>query len=275
MFVTRSMVSTCLASSACRKLIRQQRTAQDEWVDEAQVVGVDAYRDGWVAAVVAVPVGDPVAGPVGGPGNRPISQVRWELYPRFETLLHAYPDAHVAVDIPLELPTSGRRPCEDEARAFLGSARSSIFYTPPWWTLTAYRLDGPHPRGVGVSIQTWNILPKVHEAMSARSATRHPRVGEVHPECSFRAMAGATKRNPGLVRTQLASKKTGLGVGQRLNLLRDRGAVSIPDLGGAPAGPAVDDLLDAVAAAWTAQRWRAGSADLIRFGSPASGQILA
>jgi predicted RNase H-like nuclease len=201
--------------------------------------------------------------------------VRWELYPRFETLLHAYPDAHVAVDIPLELPTSGRRPCEDEARAFLGSARSSIFYTPPWWTLTAYRLDGPHPRGVGVSIQTWNILPKVHEAMSARSATRHPRVGEVHPECSFRAMAGATKRNPGLVRTQLASKKTGLGVGQRLNLLRDRGAVSIPDLGGAPAGPAVDDLLDAVAAAWTAQRWRAGSADLIRFGSPASGQILA
>ena len=102
--------------------------------------------------------------------------------------------AHVAVDIPLELPTSGRRPCEDEARAFLGSARSSIFYTPPWWTLTAYRLDGPHPRGVGVSIQTWNILPKVHEAMSARSATRHPRVGEVHPECSFRAMAGATKR---------------------------------------------------------------------------------
>jgi predicted RNase H-like nuclease len=260
------MGSTCLASSACRKLIRQQRTAQDDWVDGAQVVGVDAYRDGWVAAVLAGPLDDPV--------NRPASEVRWELFERFEALLHAYPNAHIAVDIPLELPTAGRRLCEDEARAFLGSARSSIFYTPPWWTLTAYRLDGPHPRGVGVSIQTWNILPKVHEAMNARSASGHPLVSEVHPECSFRAMAGATKREPGLA-PALASKKTGLGVGQRLNLLRDRAAVTIPGLGTAPAGPGVDDLLDAAAAAWTARRWRAGSADLIRFGSPASGQILA
>lgn len=231
-------------------------------MDGARVVGVDGYRDGWVAAILDD------AGP--GSGN----EVRWTIYPRFETLLRAHPDAHVAVDIPLGLPGHGRRPCEDEARSFLGPARSSIFYTPPSWVLTAYRLDRPHPRGVGVSIQTWNILPKVQEAMAALSITGHPHVSEVHPECSFRALAGATKRHPAIAAAALASKKTGRGVGQRLSLLRDPGRVTIPDLGTAPEGPGVDDLLDAVAAAWTARRWRAGSAELIRFGSPASGEIL-
>jgi predicted RNase H-like nuclease len=257
------MDSTCLPTSACRKLIRQQRTAQDEQVDGAKVVGVDGWRDGWVAAELP------------GSGSGPPDVVHWRLYPEFESLLRAYPDAHVAVDIPLALPAHGRRPCEDEARAFLGPARSSIFYTPPRWVFTDYPLDGPHPRGIGVSIQTWNILPKVREAMASVVATGHPRVSEVHPECSFRAMAGATKGNPRVAAAQLASKQTGRGVGQRLTLLRDCAGMTIPDLDTVPAGPGLDDLLDAVAAAWTARRWRAASADLIRFGSPASGQILA
>ncbi len=231
-------------------------------MSEAQVVGVDGYRDGWVAAILDG------AGP--GPGG----DVRWVVYRRFESLLRAYPGAHIGVDIPLGLPSRGRRACEDEARAFLGPARSSIFYTPPWWILTAYRLDGPHPRGIGVSIQTWNILPKVREAMDALAVTGHPHVSEVHPECSFRAMAGATMQHPAATSARLATKKTGRGVGERCQLLRDRAEMIMPDLSTAPAGPGIDDLLDAVAAAWTAQRWRAGSEELIRFGSPASGQIL-
>ncbi len=232
-------------------------------MDGAQVIGVDGCRDGWVAAAID------------GAGSGAGDGVRWSVYPRLESLLQACPDAHIAVDIPLGLSGRARRPCEEEARAFLGPARSSIFYSPPWWILTAYRLDGAHPRGVGVSIQTWNILDKVQEAMDAVSVTGHPHVSEVHPECSFRAMAGATKRHPSAAAIELASKKTGRGAGQRLDLLRNRAGVSIPDLGTAPTGPGVDDLLDAVAAAWTARRWRAGSAELIRFGSPASGEILA
>jgi predicted RNase H-like nuclease len=221
------------------------------------VVGVDGYRDGWVAAALTD------------------GQISWSIHEDLHAVLTAHPQARIGVDVPIGLPIDGeRRVCDLAAREFLGRARSSIFFTPPRRILDLWRHDAKHPVGEGVARQTWNILPKIAEvdSMLARHPGRRRRVAEVHPECSFRAMAGATKSAPHPPGAFLASKKTGLGAGQRLWLLHSAG-LTLPDLIDAP-GPALDDLLDAAAAAWTAQRWRTRPDVLIRFGSPASGEIL-
>ena len=71
------------------------------------------------------------------------------------------------------------------------------------------------------------------------------RVIEVHPELSFREMAGAPLE---------LSKKSEDGIQHRRALLAAAG-IHIPDDLQSVGGVAVDDLLDAAAAAWTAHRY--------------------
>jgi predicted RNase H-like nuclease len=135
------------------------------------------------------------------------------------------------------------------ARSRLGAQRSSVFFAPP----TAVLAAGSHAEAsvlsraagsVGVSIQTWNIVPKIAEALSCAD----PRLVEVHPELSFRALGRVT-----------ASKKSPAGHAERLALLQSwlpSAAVPRPRPGGASA----DDCLDALACAWTAARWASGTA---------------
>jgi predicted RNase H-like nuclease len=189
------------------------------------VLGVDGCPGGWVGALVRG------------------STVSWHVGSLAALL--ALPAAVVAIDIPLALPVDGtRRACEVEAKARLGAARSSVFFAPPLPVLEARdhaqaselsRAAG----SVGVSIQTWNIVPKIREAV----ASDDPRLLEVHPELSFRAMGPVT-----------ASKKTADGQAQRRRLLGDP---VLPRI--APA----NDLLDALACAWTGRRWLDGSAEVL------------
>ncbi|MBM4374493.1 MAG: DUF429 domain-containing protein [Deltaproteobacteria bacterium] len=74
-----------------------------------------------------------------------------------------------------------------------------------------------------------------------------PRVIEVHPEASFRQLAGDHLR---------ASKKSYNGMMQRLELLSAAGIVLPKQL--SIGRVAVDDVLDAAAAAWTANRHALG-----------------
>jgi predicted RNase H-like nuclease len=76
-----------------------------------------------------------------------------------------------------------------------------------------------------------------------------PRVIEVHPEASFRELAGAPLR---------ATKKTYDGMMLRLELLASAGIELPKQL--AIGRVAVDDVLDAAAAAWTANRHALGAA---------------
>ena len=151
----------------------------------------------------------------------------------------------VAIDIPLALPVDGRRrACEVVARERLGRQRSSIFFAPPSAVLTArdHAEASAFSRAagsVGVSVQTWHIVPKIAEAL----ACDDPRLLEVHPELSFRAMGPIT-----------ASKKTAAGQAERRALL---GNPSLPRL----APP--DDCLDALACAWTGRRWLRGEAEVL------------
>ncbi|KQU44279.1 hypothetical protein ASG84_13355 [Rhodococcus sp. Leaf278] len=167
-----------------------------------------------------------------------------------EVLEHTRDCARVGVDMPLSLPADGYRISELEAKAFLGPARSSIFHTPVAGVLDAATYEqacalSRKITGKAISKQTWHILPAVQ---AWRDAEFDPDIYvEVHPECSFRAMSPATT---------FTSKKSGRGVGQRLAAL-ERWSEYL-DLADLPAGPAVDDFLDAAAAAWSARRFHAG-----------------
>jgi predicted RNase H-like nuclease len=79
--------------------------------------------------------------------------------------------------------------------------------------------------------------------------TDDPLVVEVHPEVSFRELAGA----------DLGDKKTWNGLMARRQALATSG-IEIPErLPEAPGVPA-DDVLDAAVAAWSAERYASGRA---------------
>jgi predicted RNase H-like nuclease len=78
------------------------------------------------------------------------------------------------------------------------------------------------------------------------------RVIETHPEVSFALMSGST----------LASKKTTAGAAQRMRALEAWVDV-IAALGNVPVGVPMDDALDALACAWSAQRFAAGDAEVL------------
>ncbi len=74
---------------------------------------------------------------------------------------------------------------------------------------------------------------------------------EVHPEVCFATMAGRPLANP---------KSTWAGVEERRRILADVGIEIPAELTQAGAVAAVDDVLDAAAASWTASRFVVGRA---------------
>jgi predicted RNase H-like nuclease len=98
--------------------------------------------------------------------------------------------------------------------------------------------------GAGVSAQAFALRRKLLEV---DAWVRHAGVTvvEVHPEVSFAGLAG---------RPLLESKRTWAGVVRRRRLLAEAGIVLDDDLGPAGSAAAVDDILDAAIAAWTARR---------------------
>ena len=217
-----------------------QSVGVDNPNERIDVVGVDGWRGGWVAAAVT---------PAG---------LQWSTHPTFAGLLDAFPAAHVGVDMPIGLPAQGYRACDLAARVFLGRARSSIFLTPTRAQVGQWFPGAAHPIGIGISRQTWNLLPKIVELdeILADRPENADRVAEVHPECSFRMLAPEIRFD---------SKKTARGVGQRLTTLRRWR--ELPDLTDAPAGVPTDDVLDAAVVAWTTQRWFERVDSLHTFGS--------
>lgn len=204
------------------------------------VLGVDGCPGGWVGARVVE------------------GELTWHTG-RFADLLRL--DAEVvAVDIPIGLPDGAtRRRADVEARALLGAQRSSVFFVPPRVVLDAptqaeATLLSRAAGSVGVSVQTFHILAKVAEvdALLQDDPALRDRVLEVHPEVSLRRMCGRP----------LPPKRTAAGRAQRLSVLRSwlpGLALPVPR----PGRAAPDDCLDAVACAWTAQRWVRGAAEVV------------
>jgi predicted RNase H-like nuclease len=214
------------------------------------------------AGVDGVPGGRAVAGVDGVPGGWVVARVAgghvaWSVVGSATDVLAATVGcAAVGVDIPLGLPTGvAPRACDVACARRLGRARSSVFPAPPRPVLAATTPEEAFAvarrlTGRAISLQTFHIGPKIRE-WDGVALPCH--VVEVHPEVSLRTLA------PGV---GFAPKKTARGAGQRIAAL-GRWLDVARALGDLPAGARLDDVLDALAAAWSAQRWAAGTAEVL------------
>jgi len=208
-----------------------------------RAVGVDACRGGWVAVWVAD------------------GRLNARVHKTFAELATAYPHvACIAVDIPIGLSSAGARACDKAARALLGPPRdSSVLPAPDPRLLTVPDFAAATARSMaltqkGVSRQ---VFPRVVEVDDLMTPLLQGWVVEMHPEVSFRAMAGGT--------AMAHSKSTPAGYEERRELLARTLGIRMPatKLESRDLVPkaAPDEVLDATAAAWTAQRVADGLAE--------------
>jgi predicted RNase H-like nuclease len=190
--------------------------------------GVDACRGGWVAVLVE-----------DGRYTGSLLESRFELL--LELLASA---AAIGVDIPIGLPIVGPRAADLEARKFVGPRRSSVFPTPTREALAAATYAEARSAAPWLSAQSFAIGSKILEV----DACFDDRVFEVHPEVSFVALAGR----------HLSAKRSWNGQMERRRLLGGAGLELPEHLAAGDA--AVDDVLDAAAAAWSAARKARGEA---------------
>ena len=160
-------------------------------------------------------------------------------------MLAAFADADAyGVDMPIGLPERGRRRADEAARAFVGpAAPERLLRAATAGAARAVRgaRSGSRP---GLSRQAYSLGAKILEVEPL--AGREPRIVEVHPECSFRQLAGEAVEHP---------KTTWAGFRMRVRLLEAAGVV-VPELADLP----ILDTVDAAAAAWSALRVARGEA---------------
>ena len=215
-----------------------------------KVIGVDGCKGGWVAVAKSLESGESACA----------------VFADFRgLLLFAGETDVIAVDIPigfLDEAQHGGRPCDMEARKLLGGKHASSVFSPP---VRATLAAGSYPaalrinrasssEGIGLSKQCFAIIPKMREVDDLMTPARQDRVREVHPELCFRAMNGGESIASG--------KRTKEGQDARYGLLWDHG-YRVPDelLERWPKRiVAADDILDAHAACWTAERILKGEA---------------
>jgi predicted RNase H-like nuclease len=159
----------------------------------------------------------------------------------------------IAIDIPLSFAEPGTkgRACEREGRALLGLRRSSMFDTYPQEVLGAPNHAAASALslqtvGCGIPQQSYALGNAIKEAIAF--CEHDSRFFETHPELIFANLAGP-----------LATKKSWTGIRQRLKALEQAGVflpVDFPEMDKA----AMDDVIDAAAAALAADRIALGSA---------------
>jgi predicted RNase H-like nuclease len=192
--------------------------------------GVDGCRTGWIVA----------------------TRTSVHVIERLETLVEDSTIDIIGVDMPIGLPDRWARAADTEARRFLGGRRAStVFPTPPRPLLheADYALANLGSRrlfGRGLSKQAFNLLPRLREVDELARTEPEDRLVEIHPECSFRALAGAA----------LPSKHTPGGRAARQALLRPLFGELVD---ARPPGAQVHDVLDAFAVLWSVERFRRGA----------------
>jgi predicted RNase H-like nuclease len=214
------------------------------------VAGVDGCRSGWVIALRNVRTG----------------ALSVHVVATFAAIL-SLPEAPrvIAVDIPiglLDAAVAGGRRCDRDARSLLGSPRSRSVFSPPVRAAMhatthaeASRANrASSPSSIGLSIEAYGILGKVREVDDVITAALQARVREVHPELCFYAITGHPPRY---------AKKRAAGRAERLRALAAVGFVGLPKR---VAHAARDDVIDAAAACWTAQRVHGGLGERLPVG---------
>ncbi len=212
-----------------------------------KVAGIDGAPGGWMVAAGTLDAAEPP---------------KLAFHPTLDALIAEVGStiSHIVVDMPLGLSADGNRTADRDARDRLGSRRATFFPTPVRAVLDHDDFDSANAAsrevsGRGLSMQSWNLVPKIRELDRLVEERHHRIILEGHPESSFAELAGAP----------LASKKsTPEGRDERVALLA--GAVH-PDVGRLLAAtPKRVDAIDALVLLWTARRVAAGTA--VRLGDP-------
>jgi len=214
--------------------------------------GIDRWRGGWIVArSVVSPLdeeGERSAGSAAG--TRCAPPELWAAATIDEALERLEHCEVVAIDMPLALVESGTRQAEHEVRGVLGRSARSVFTSPTRAAVDAEsqahatEINRDHG-GPGISAQAFGLFASIRELRSSLHGDRFHHWWETHPETAFTLM------NRG---TPPASKRSALGVGQRLRLLGAHYWGVDELLLASPEKVPVDDVLDAVAALWSAER---------------------
>lgn len=207
-----------------------------------QIAGIDGCQSRWLA-IAHVPGSSSFVAQVLATSELPAQA--WAL---------------AAIDIPIGLPDSGAREADGAARKFVGPRASSVFPCPIRPALDAasweeaceitYRHNGHR-----ISRQTFGILPKIRAVDECvRSTDLGQRLFEVHPEVSFASWQGSP---------MLHAKKDARGHEQRRALIArhfgpEAFASVVAQIG--TRSVAADDIADAFAALWSAERLLSGTA---------------
>ena len=208
----------------------------------SEYVGVDWSTDGWLAVAFDATGFDHAAvfGEIG------------ELWQRYEEVAE-----RILVDVPIGLIERGGdgRECDELARRVLGPRRRSVF-TPPVREATRKRRYPAAKRvnerkaGLSLSKQAFAISDGIAEVDDLLRNVPEARMAfvESHPEVCFRAFAGEPLQY---------SKRTAAGYAERMRTLASFDTDAPPvvqQVAEATGGEevTVDDVLDAVALAYTA-----------------------
>jgi predicted RNase H-like nuclease len=215
------------------------------------VAGVDGCPGGWICVV----------------RDTQTEGVSSHLFKTAEALLPQKPRPEViAIDIPLGLTNAGQRTCDRQARGLLGGTRQrSVFPAPIRPALHAANRTAAgrvtrKADGRKVGAQSWALYPKVREldAILSGAPTLQRRVREAHPELCFRAWGGGVAMaHPKKTREGRAERRRLIDArygAEAVNEVRDR--YRVQDVGH-------DDIDDAFAALWTAERIFAGAATVL------------
>lgn len=191
--------------------------------------------------------------------------IKVQIIHRIEELLRDQRSAMIGIDIPIGLPdhySEGGRECDRLARKLLGPKRgSSVFPCPARPTLAATsheeasRLNRESSAAsAGISKQCFEILPKIREVDEVLTPELQSQVIEVHPELCFYELNGQ--------QPLLAPKKSREGRSLRIFLLERAWNQPLAEIVEQACGPncARDDVIDAMAACWTAERIMRGEA---------------
>ncbi len=230
------------------------------------VAGVDGRRGGWALVLVQTGAGPATVLEVG--------EVAGHTLAGAEALVarcRAAGASAVGIDAPMGLPTDDWRPADLQAKRRLGRGSARVFLTAPRQVLAepTYALARARCRevmaGKGLSVQTYGIRGPVLalDDLLAVDAWASAHVVEVHPELAFMAMTGRPPGDP------LPGKRTEAGRAARLDALT-RWLPDVRDL----QLPRGDDHLDALAAAWSADRWRRGRAEVLGGETDARGRPM-
>jgi len=221
----------------------------------AIVTGIDGCKAGWICVAKNLDTG----------------QITSEVFSNARLVIQQQTQpAVIAVDIPIGLTDSGARQCDIEARRLLGPRRSSVFPAPIRPVLqTSTRKQADTIRreieGKGISAQAFAIFNKILEfdTILSEQPLLQDRVKEVHPEVCFWAWNNQ--------RPMAYKKKSKEGKAERRNLIIEYfGTEVLQVIRTKYLAKHVgdDDIHDAFAALWTAERIFNGKAKVIPDPSP-------